>query len=215
MAKQTVFHTELNKGEELLWCAQPGISAFVLSHMRAIFMGLPFIAFAWVWQGWVMKNGVAPVFGTVTWLSLAVGLLYWSVLLAAYVRGSWFTFYGMTKSRLLIMTLYPRRKCEAYNLKDLNQLVVRSETGGSGTLLFCAPGMKSSGVVRPHPGLYGIEKVSQVEESIRTLRDPKAALAKHSENPVTASGRAGVPAPSGENGPRNFTPSSHTADARV
>lgn len=201
----SVFASVISKDENLLWQSRAGAGAFALAHMRAVVMGVAFIAFAIFWSVMVQRMGSMPALALVTWVFGAIGVGYSLVPLAAYIKGKWFVFYALTNQRLIVMELFPKQQSKSFPLNSVERVVQHNVSLNQGTLLIDAPGARSKNPSRPHAGFYGVKHVANVQKSVETLKNPHAAIKGAEEK------KAQLAQPSLAKPPSRFTPS--TSDA--
>jgi hypothetical protein len=172
----SVFAADLDKDEDLLWQSRPGAWSYAFAYMRAVLMGLTLLVVAIAWNMIVTRNHMMPQLAMVGWMFGALGALYVLLPISAYVKAKWFLFYGLTKQRLLILQLFPKRRLTSFPIKTVNRVVAHNVHLGNGTVLIDAPGALSKNPIHPRAGFYGVPYATKVQEAIETLKDPEAAL---------------------------------------
>ncbi len=129
-----IIRRELDPDEELLWAGQPhqgvqltGVDWFLIPF------SLVWGGFALVWETVVLWNGVWPfaIFGL---LFVAVGLymMFGRFFRAAHKRKH--TYYGVTNSRVIIVTGKRLDQVQSKRLSTIEQLDLKTKRDGSGTI---------------------------------------------------------------------------------
>lgn len=185
----SIFQTDLNPGERLLWTGQPRRGIFLRSgDVFLIPFSLVWGGFAIFWEVSVLVSG-APIFMALFGIPFVLIGLYMMVgrlLVDAYRRRS--VYYAVTDQRILIYSGVSVRELKTLDLAVLPGVQLTEKRNGSGSILFIpslpAPmvtlmsNFASSSGQQPLLGLDGIENVRMVynliQDAMRRVRDERS-----------------------------------------
>jgi hypothetical protein len=160
MTKHQLLQSELRPGETLLWTEEPDALAFVTGERVFIVL----LGVAWLSMMGFMTEG----FSAGSWPFLLFGALF-------LVNALWetskafFTVYGLTESRLLIVRAYPwSQDVESYIDRDIRFLrKARRKLGGNDVVFTTISSEGSKGRVHHRDiGFFGIDDADLVEALI-------------------------------------------------
>lgn len=181
-----VLEEEMEPGERLVWCGQPGGLSFLGASLPLFLFGLVFCGFSifWVSMAWsathsAPKNGgppggelFFPLFGVPFVL---VGLCMVLSPLGALIRARR-TFYGLTDRAAIVMRgkLLGGRDVTRYDASRLRDMTRSDRWSGRGDLVFervasgAYWGRRNGYPVMQSQGFIGIDDVRDVERLVRT-----------------------------------------------
>lgn len=169
-------HRELSPGESLLWSGRPrqGI-LFRASDLTTIPFSILWTAFAiyWEYNNYVRGEPLFSLFG-ISFVVVGLYFVFGRFIVDALVRRG--TYYGVTDSRILILTELPTRKTHSIDLRTLRSITFSNRSDGSGDIAFGPeqPAISwigkfswSEPAERGNPIFEGVNNVKAVYETIR------------------------------------------------
>ena len=167
---------ELTSGEHLLWSGRPRQGLFFRANDAFMIpFSLLWCGFALFWEGTVLTSD-APWFFKLWGIPFVlVGLYMVFGRFVVDIRQRRFTVYGVTSSRVIIVTKLLTESVQSIRLHGLSDISLSEKADGSGNVVlgptsisnaFAASGWSRSGQ-NPSPTLEGIPQARVVHDLIR------------------------------------------------
>lgn len=137
VAAAQVIQAELEPSESLLWAGQPG-QGIKLRRSESFMIPLSFLwgGFAIYWEYFVIKDG-APLFFRlfgIPFVLVGLYMMFGRFFVEAKQREK--TFYGLTNTRVIIVSGLFRKKVRSLNLRTLTDISLFEASSGSGSITF-------------------------------------------------------------------------------
>ena len=174
---------ELTSGERLLWSGRPRQGLlFRASDAFVIPFSLLWCGFALFWEGSVLASE-APVFFRLWGIPFVIAGLY--MVFGRFIvdiRQRRFTVYGVTSSRVIIITKLLNESVQSIRIQGLSDISLSERVDGSGSIVlgptslsspFATPGWPRSGQ-NTSPTLEGIPQARVVHDLIRSAQQGSA-----------------------------------------
>jgi hypothetical protein len=138
---RNVLRTVLGHGDALSWAGQPRPwrMAWETSWLHFL-MGFPFTGFALYWESRALDSTGAT--GSATGFFPLIGLLFVGAGLGLLLSPLWAywkarrTYFGLTKDRAIILTLFPMRSVHSFAAGQLQERQYFERADGSGSIVF-------------------------------------------------------------------------------
>jgi hypothetical protein len=176
---QRLLERELHSGERVIWSQQPRPTALARKSSTTFLFGIPFFAFAVFWTigasgglGFTKtKNGSFPSWFPILWGSMFI--IVGACLLLSPVWAYWRalrTVYAITDQRAILIVAPWRHTIHSFVGQHLVDIHRVEDDNGRGDIVFHREARSGKrGDSYYDVGFLGIERVREVEDSLREL----------------------------------------------
>jgi hypothetical protein len=180
---QRVLENELRAGERVVWCQQPRPAALAGKSSVTFLFGIPFFAFAVFWT-LAASGGISKVKGGSfpSWFPILWGGMFVVVGAALLLSPAWAfwratrTVYAVTDLRAILIVATWRRTIYSFVGQHLVDIHRVEDDAGRGDIVFHREARSGNRRDSYYDvGFLGIERVREVEDSLRALYDKTRA----------------------------------------